>query len=423
MHDQPTFSPRLQALHERIMTGDYAAVGEFWTEIEAQGSPLIEPIAGDECHVLVTFLWREIATIESAVVMGGVTGFNDDDGKLTRLGGTNVWYWTTRVRSDIRTTYKLAVRGTGWEHWLLDPLNPRAYVSRRINDESEEAEDGFNDSVLDLPNAISERWVEPREDVPHGQVNLHRLMSAIIERERRVWIYLPPGYDPNGEPYSLLVITDGEMYVQFLPTVLDNLIAEGAIRPTVAAMLASPTGDIGARLHELACAPEFAATIHDELLPWLQGIVNVSADRERAVIAGSSLGGLTAASLGMSLSDVFGNVLTQSGSFWWRPGDDAEHVALARQYLESPTLPTRFFQEVGVLENVPTPGHGPSQLHANRHLRDVLRAKGYDVTYREFGGGHNYLAWRATIADGLMTLLGSGQPRGSQPAQHSLDSR
>ena len=43
---------------------------------------------------------------------------------------------------------------------------------------------------------------------------------------------------------------------------------------------------------------------------------------------------------------------------------------------------------------------------AIRHLRDVLRAKGYDVTYREVGGGHDYVHWRAMLADGLMTLLG-----------------
>ena len=41
----------------------------------------------------------------------------------------------------------------------------------------------------------------------------------------------------------------------------------------------------------------------------------------------------------------------------------------------------------------------------NRHFRDVLIAKGYDVTFRETGGAHESLHWRATLADGLMTLL------------------
>ena len=42
----------------------------------------------------------------------------------------------------------------------------------------------------------------------------------------------------------------------------------------------------------------------------------------------------------------------------------------------------------------------------NRHMRDVLRAKGYSVTYRELSSGHDYVGWRGTLADGLIALIG-----------------
>ena len=45
-------------------------------------------------------------------------------------------------------------------------------------------------------------------------------------------------------------------------------------------------------------------------------------------------------------------------------------------------------------------------LESNRHMRDVLLAKGYEVHYREFIGGHDYLSWRGLLADGLIALIG-----------------
>ena len=45
----------------------------------------------------------------------------------------------------------------------------------------------------------------------------------------------------------------------------------------------------------------------------------------------------------------------------------------------------------------------------NRHLRDVLTLKGYEVHYSEFNGGHDYICWRGSLADGLLRLVGNKQ--------------
>jgi enterochelin esterase family protein len=62
-----------------------------------------------------------------------------------------------------------------------------------------------------------------------------------------------------------------------------------------------------------------------------------------------------------------------------------------------------------MLEVVQTPLAGPSILRSNRHLRDVLTAKGYEVHYSEVAGGHEPLAWRGGIAPGLIQLFGGNR--------------
>jgi enterochelin esterase family protein len=74
-----------------------------------------------------------------------------------------------------------------------------------------------------------------------------------------------------------------------------------------------------------------------------------------------------------------------------------------RQYLKSPKLPLRFYIEVGRYEGL------GNQLLTNRNLRDVLELKGYPLTYSEFDGGHEYLCWRGSVADGLIALFGPGR--------------
>jgi enterochelin esterase family protein len=152
----------------------------------------------------------------------------------------------------------------------------------------------------------------------------------------------------------------------------------------------------------------------DELLPWVRARYRVTADPARTVAGGSSFGGLAAAFAALERPGVFGSVLSQSGSYWWRPDDDPEWEWLTRRYAAREPLPVRFYQDVGLLEDGPgrrtePPGH-PGQLVANRHLRTVFQTKGYPVRYAEFAGGHDHLCWRGTLADGLLALLGPGGP-------------
>lgn len=63
-------------------------------------------------------------------------------------------------------------------------------------------------------------------------------------------------------------------------------------------------------------------------------------------------------------------------------------------------MPISFYMEIGLFET----DRPFDPLSQNRRLRDVLRAKGYPVVYSEYAGGHEYLCWRGSLADGLLAL-------------------
>ena len=39
-------------------------------------------------------------------------------------------------------------------------------------------------------------------------------------------------------------------------------------------------------------------------------------------------------------------------------------------------------------------------------LRDALQEMGYFVHYHEFSGGHDYISWRGSLTDGVLSLVG-----------------
>jgi enterochelin esterase family protein len=222
-----------------------------------------------------------------------------------------------------------------------------------------------------------------------------------------VWIYRPPGFTPNGGPYPLLVVFDGKQYVDWLaaPTTLDNLIAAAAIPPAVAVFVGNAR-----RSQELGGSPALVEFLTDELVPWVRARSGATADPAQTVIAGSSLGGLAAVFAAVRRPDVFGNVLSQSGAFNWNHPGERDWEWLVHEIDRTTRLPVRFWLDVGQFETVPKFGphpdaDGPTLLDANRYLRDVLRAKGNEVHYTEFVGGHDYIWWRGTLADGLLALL------------------
>jgi enterochelin esterase-like enzyme len=408
---QPLDSPRLLALKNGLKSGRGDTLDEFWQEVAREGAPLVEPISGDGQNLLVTFLWRDKAE-QKFVAVFPFARINPLPHLMARLEGTDVWYKSYRLRRDARFEYLLSANDSltpfaaqdpgaegGWVEALRpDPLNPHKLVEPKDPESSDRG--GDVSSVVELPGAPPQPFVAARPGAAKGQVELIRYESRALKDRRRVWIYTPPGYSPAGRPYRLLVLFDGWQYTQLIPTpiILDNMIADGAIPPTVAVMI-----DQKDRINELFLNQGFADFVAGELVPWARQKYHVTTSPGETIIGGLSLGGLAASFTAMRHPEVFGNVLSQSGSYQYRPDYPA---GLIRQFATHTRLPIRFYLEAGLMEVNET----PSLLHSNRHLRDVLEAKGYEVSYSEFNGRHDFVCWRGSLSQGLMSLAHPAPP-------------
>jgi enterochelin esterase family protein len=409
--DAKPSSPRISVLQNEVQKGSPNAVTRFWDDVRKTGTPLIEPVRGEKENVFVTFLWRGLSDTRNVVVFSQATGINPADNQMSNIDGTDVWYRTYRFRRDARFLYSLGPNddltplnspNIDWQKRFAnigpDPLNPKQYpkVTGRQKPQS----------VAEMPGAPAQLWVAQNKGTPGGKLEEQKIESRILKNQRSVWVYLPSGYTEKAAGYPLLVLFDGREYLDqfYTPTVLDNLIASGKIPPTVAILV----DNLGPAVRdlELPCYRPFADFLASELLPWARDRYRVTSDPGATVVAGSSYGGLAATCAAMWYPKIFGNFLSQSASYWWKPDTETEYEWPRRQFASRDTLPLRAFITVGLMETLPKPGN-TDQVKVNRAFRDALKAKGYDITYTEFNGAHEYIDWQGTLPDGLIVLLGT----------------
>lgn len=400
-------SPRIARLEADLAAGHADAEAGFWREIERDGAPLVESNPRNPKEPLVTFVWRGDAATESVAVFHRSNASRAPaDRALQRAGTSQVWYRTYRTLPNARFSYQFMInsdlppRGKAPARPLdfrLDPLNPK----RIPQDASAGA---FTASVVEMPAAPPQPFVARREGVPAGRVEHFQLPSKVLGAVRDVSVYLPP--NAGTEPMPVVVLSDRQAYLSLVPTpvILDNLIAEKKIPPLVAVLTGQP--DQATRTAELPCNRKFTEFLATELLPWARERFPVTSDPARTVVAGASFGGLASTCAAMWHPEVFGNVLSQSGSYWWKPENAAEEEYVLASFRKLKKLPVRFYLDVGLYEGGYQEGVGPGMRDTNQHLRDLLKKKGYPLLYQEFPGGHDYLHWRGTLADGLIFLVG-----------------
>lgn len=221
--------------------------------------------------------------------------------------------------------------------------------------------------------------------------------------QRRIWLYKSSNEGGLTErPYNLFVVLQKE-YIDELsvPATLEKLVATGEIPPTIAVVLDTSSE----RPTDIANRAKFERFVTTNLLPWLRAKLGRLPEPKNVIIAGFSVGGLTAAYIAYLHPEVFGNVFAQSGAFWrGNEGANDPPEWLTNELRNKPRLPVRFYIEVGSEETRRAP-NGVIFVEASRHLRDVLAMKKYVFRYSEVPRNiHDPEHLRPTLAAGVVYL-------------------
>jgi enterochelin esterase family protein len=208
--------------------------------------------------------------------------------------------------------------------------------------------------------------------------------------ERDVYLYASPAKGP----FPLLIVYDGPDYLHRarLTTIVENLIADGRIRPIAIAFLQNARAR---RNVEYICSDATISWLDKEILPLARKhlrLVNVRDQPGAYGVLGASAGGIMAMYTGLRMPEIFGNVFSQSGVFSLE-GRDLAAVDLVR-YRHAHDI--KIWMDCGTLDDL---------LDDNRRMSQLLQEQEYDITYREFSGGHNYTSWRDDLWRGLEALF------------------
>ncbi|HNX56874.1 MAG TPA: alpha/beta hydrolase-fold protein [Prolixibacteraceae bacterium] len=229
------------------------------------------------------------------------------------------------------------------------------------------------------------------KDVPHGNVQQILFPSPSTKTSRRAFVYTPPGYGSDkGKRYPVLYLQHGWGEDEtawsnqgHANLIMDNLIAEGKIKPFIIVMTYGMTNEIkwgGIRSFDIT---PFQTVLCDELIPYVDTHFNTIADQPHRAMAGLSMGGMETHTITLNKPEVFSHYALLSGGIY-KPEEikDKSKVKL-------------IFTSCGSREN-------PDGV--KKSIEDMKAAGFNAVSYVSENTAHEFLTWRRSLKE-LAPLL------------------
>jgi enterochelin esterase family protein len=274
---------------------------------------------------------------------------------------------------------------------LIDPSNP-LMKPNLLNTQSAVHVPGPSSS---LPWEVSQ--------APHGVIHHHFYRSKIADLDSDFYVYTPPDYETHKkEKYPVLYLlhgfsddASGWTAVGRANVILDNLIAEGKVKPMIVVM---PLGygdydvirkgwgswqDKDLAHRNLS---KFTDVLLSEVMPQAEELYRIKKDRESRAIAGLSMGGAESLLTGLNHLDQFA----------WVGAFSSGGIDLQDFGTEFPGLDAGANKRLKVLWIAC--GTEDGLIKVNRQFKSWLKDKGVNYTDIETPGVHDWMVWRRNLA-------------------------
>ena len=243
-----------------------------------------------------------------------------------------------------------------------------------------------------------------------GDVRVSEPITSHGLQERELIVYLPPSYAHTTRHYPVLYMHDGQNLFDEARSYagkwgVDETAERLAGRDLEAIIVGVPNGGVE-RINEYGPwfepdvrlpgveagaggkAHQYLRFLLETVKPLIDTSFRTLPDRAHTGTAGSSMGGLISLWLCLEAPAVFGFCGAFSSALW--VGEE-RIFDYAREHI-APGL--RVYLDCGRFEGVAGATHR-EYLEANRHMRDILKAQGYDLAWIEDRRGkHNEADWR-----------------------------
>jgi len=239
-----------------------------------------------------------------------------------------------------------------------------------------------------------------QQRVPHGTVHVHKYASKSLGATRGLYIYTPPGYEENLQiKYPVLYLLHGMGDTEDAWTVVgranlivDNLLAANKTKPLVIVMPYGHTPSAPPDMRSLDNYAGFEKDLVEDVIPYIQKCYRVSTEQKDRAIAGLSMGGGQALTVGLGNLDLFGWLGAYSSAV---PRDQSLDKLLAEPKAINDKLQLFW---IGC-------GRSDFLFQANQKLLERLNAEEIKHVAHITDGAHEWRLWRIYLNEFVPLLF------------------